>query len=177
MERLLGLVCEVVVLDTVNEEQSGYGERASLSAGADTKANTMGSGGALQLLEHTVTLDAARNNEGGGNVQPLEREVDLLIWLCALELVDLKRVPVDTAKGRGRRWVSAGADKKANARESEERRVGVELSLWGANTLRGRAAAHWSDSSTGRKCLGRRAIPLVRIATLPALPHLLAAVP
>ena len=44
MERLLGLLGEVdapnVGMDTVNEEQSGYGERASLSAGDDTKANT-----------------------------------------------------------------------------------------------------------------------------------------
>ena len=101
MERLLGLVCEAVFLDTVNEEQSGYGERASLSAGADTKANTMGSGGALQLLEHTVFLDAARDDDGRGKAQTLAREVDLLGRLCALELVDLKRVPVDTAKGRG----------------------------------------------------------------------------
>ena len=38
-ERLLGLVGEVVAPKTVNEEQIGYGERASMSAGADTKAN------------------------------------------------------------------------------------------------------------------------------------------
>ena len=70
---------------------------------ADTKANTIWRGGALQLLEHTVPLDAARDNDGGGNVQPLAREVNLFCRLCALELVDLKRVPVDTAKGRGMR--------------------------------------------------------------------------
>ena len=70
-------------------------------------------GGALQLLEHTVPLDAARDDDGGGNAQPLAREVDLLCRLCALELVDLKRVPVDTAKGRGVRRVSPGADAKA----------------------------------------------------------------
>ena len=68
--------------------------------GADTKANTILGGGALQLLEHAVPLDAARDNDGGGNVQPLMREVNLLCWLCALELVDLKRMPVDTTKGR-----------------------------------------------------------------------------
>ena len=39
-ERLPGLVGEVVVVETVNEEQIGYGERASMSAGADMKANT-----------------------------------------------------------------------------------------------------------------------------------------
>ena len=65
--------------------------------------NTIWGGSALQLLEHTVPIDAARDNDGRGNAQPLAREVDLLARLCALELVDLKRVPVDTAKGRGMR--------------------------------------------------------------------------
>ena len=75
-----------------------------MSRGADTKANTIWGGGALQLLEHTVSPDAARDNDGGGNAQSLAQEVDLLGRLCALELVDLKRVPVDTAKeGRGMR--------------------------------------------------------------------------
>ena len=60
-------------------------------------------GGALQLLERAVPLDAARHNDGGGNAQPPAREVNLLSWLCALELVDLKLVPVHTAKGRGMR--------------------------------------------------------------------------
>ena len=66
-----------------------------------TQKRTLWDGGALQLLEHTVLLDAARDDDGGGSAQPLEREVDLLGRLCALELVDLKRVPVHTAKGRG----------------------------------------------------------------------------
>jgi len=70
-----------------------------MSTGADTKANPIWDGGALQLLEHTVPLDAARDNDGGGNVKLLAREVDLLCRLCALELVDLKRVPVHTAGG------------------------------------------------------------------------------
>ena len=75
-----------------------------VSAGADEKANTLWGGGALELLEHVVLLDAARDDDGGGDTQaPLAREVDLLGWLCALELVDRKRVPVDTAKGRGMR--------------------------------------------------------------------------
>ena len=69
--------------------------------GADMEANTIWGGGALQLLEHAVPLDAARDDDGGGNAQPLAREVDLLCRLCALELVDLKWVPIDTAKGRG----------------------------------------------------------------------------
>ena len=74
--------------------------------GTDTKANTLWGGGALQRFEHAVPLDAARDDDGGGNAQPLAREVDLLCRLCALELVDLKRVPVDTAKGRGVRSVN-----------------------------------------------------------------------
>ena len=71
-----------------------------MSTGADTEANNSG-GGALQLLEHAVLLDAARDDDGGGDAEPLAREVDPLGWLRARELVDLKRVPVDTAKGRG----------------------------------------------------------------------------
>ncbi len=67
------------------------------------KQTLLGRGGALELLEHAVLLDAARDDDGGGNAQPLAREVNLLGRLCALELVDLKRVPVDTAKGRGMR--------------------------------------------------------------------------
>ncbi len=74
-----------------------------VSMGSDTKANTIWGGGALQLLEHAILLDAARDDDGGGNAQPLVREVDLLCRLCALELVDLKRVAVHTAKGRGMR--------------------------------------------------------------------------
>ena len=66
--------------------------------GADTKANT--ACGALQLLEHATALDAACDDDGGGNAQPRVPEVDLLGRLCAHKLVDLKRVPVDTAKGR-----------------------------------------------------------------------------
>ena len=55
LERLLGLVGEVVVLETVNEEQSGYNERASLSAALAQKRTLLGGGalevGDLRLLE------------------------------------------------------------------------------------------------------------------------------
>ena len=74
--------------------------------GADTKANTIWGGGALQLLEHAIALDAARDNDGGGDAQPVAREVNLLDRLCARKLVNLKRVPVNTAKGRGVRSVN-----------------------------------------------------------------------
>ena len=68
-----------------------------------TRKRTLWAGGALELLEHAVFLDAARDDDGGRNAQPLAREVDLLSRLFALKLVDLKRVPVHTAKGRGMR--------------------------------------------------------------------------
>ena len=87
--------------------------KASMSAGADTKANALGMGGALELLEHAILLDAARDDDGGRVAEPLAREVDLLGRLRALELVDRKRVTIDTAKGEACR-VSAGADTKAN---------------------------------------------------------------
>ena len=78
----------------------GNGERVGVSMGADTEANNSG-GSALQLLEHAVLLDAARDDDGGGNAEPLIGEVDLLGRLSTLELLDLKRVTIDTAKGRG----------------------------------------------------------------------------
>ena len=55
LERLLGLVGEVVVLETMNEEQSGYTERASLSAALTQKRTLLGGGapevGDLRHLE------------------------------------------------------------------------------------------------------------------------------
>ena len=78
--------------------QAAKKDEGGVSTGADTKANTRG-GGAPQLLEHAVLLDAARNDDGGGDAELLVREVDLLGPLRALELVDRKRATVDTAKG------------------------------------------------------------------------------
>ena len=50
-DRLFGLVGEAAVVpETVNEEQSGYGERASSSTGADTKVNTSGAAAHLRLV-------------------------------------------------------------------------------------------------------------------------------
>ena len=56
-------------------------------------------GGALELLEHVILLDAGRDDDARGDTEPLAREVDLLGRLCALELVELKRVAIDTANG------------------------------------------------------------------------------
>ena len=61
-ERLLGLVGEVVEPNTVNEEQSGYGERAILSAGADKSEHTRG-GGALEVRDLRLLEDGC---ERGG---------------------------------------------------------------------------------------------------------------
>ena len=77
------------------------------------KANALGASGALELLEHAILLDAARDDDGGRDAELLAREVDLLGRLRALELVDRKRVTIDTAKEEACR-VSAGADTKAN---------------------------------------------------------------
>jgi len=77
--------------------------------GADKKrtlGEDWGGGDALELLEHAVLLDAALDDDGGGNAEPFAREVDLLSRLRTLELVDLKRVTVDTAKERGTLSVS-----------------------------------------------------------------------
>ena len=71
-----------------------------------TQKRTLGGGGALELLEHAILLDAARDDDGGRDAEPLAREVDLLGRLRALELVDLKRVTIDTAKGEACRRVS-----------------------------------------------------------------------
>ena len=85
--------------------------------GADAKANSrLGGGGALELLEHAILLDAARDDDGRRDAEPLAGEVDLLRRFRALELVDLKSVTINTAKG-GVCGVSAGADTKANTLE------------------------------------------------------------
>ena len=86
----------------------GHSERAGACQRALTQKQTLcGGGGTLELLEHAVLLDAARDDDGGRDAERLSRdaepEVDLLGWLCSLELFDRKRVPVDTAKGRGMR--------------------------------------------------------------------------
>ena len=68
-----------------------------------TLKRTLWSDGALQLLEHAIALDAACDDDGRGEAQPLVREVNLLDRLCARKLVNLKRVQVDSAKGGGMR--------------------------------------------------------------------------
>ena len=64
--------------------------------GTDTKAKHSGGGGALELLEHSILLDAACDDDGGRNAEPLAGEVDLLGRVCAPELVDLKNDTFDT---------------------------------------------------------------------------------
>jgi len=71
-----------------------------------TRKRTLWGGSALERLEHIVPLDAARDDDGGGDAQPLVREVNLLGRLCARELVNLKRVRVDSTKQGERHAVS-----------------------------------------------------------------------
>ena len=94
-----GVGAAAAIVKAAEPVEAQAARAGGVSMGADTKANPIWDGGALQLLEHTVPLDAARDNDSGGNVKPLAREVNLLCRLCALELVDLKRVPVHTAGG------------------------------------------------------------------------------
>ena len=63
-------------------------------------ATEVRAGSALELLKHAVLFDAGRDDDGGGHAKVLVREVDLLGRLCALELLDLKCVTIDTAKGK-----------------------------------------------------------------------------
>ena len=100
---------KLVVPDTV---RMGLEVGTEPCEGADRKANTPGAGGALELLEHTVPLDAARDDDGGHDPEALVGEVDLLGRLRALELVDLKSVTIDTARGRAC-GVSAGRGHKS----------------------------------------------------------------
>eukprot|EP00964_Phaeocystis_antarctica_P055020 scaffold32350_cov60-Phaeocystis_antarctica.AAC.5 len=91
-DRLFGLVGEAVVVEPVNEEQSGYGERASLSTGADTKANTLEAAAHLRWVIF-VSLRTAASAEAPST--PMS--------LC----------PRLQGMGGSRR-VSTGADTKAN---------------------------------------------------------------
>ena len=86
--------------------------------GTDAKANALGASGALELLEHAILLDAARDDDCRRDAEPLAGEVDLLGRFRAPELVDLESVPVHTAKHSQdgeKAVVSRGIDTKANA--------------------------------------------------------------
>ena len=73
------------------------------------KSKHSGGCSALELLEHAVLLDAARDDDGGLDAEPLAGEVYLLGRFRAPELVDLKIVIIDTGKGEVC-GVSAGID-------------------------------------------------------------------
>ena len=91
--------------------------------GADTKQNHSRGGGALELLEHAILLDAARDDDGGRDTEPLGHgEVNLLDRFCAPELVDLESVTINTGKGEVC-GVSAGADRKSNAQGGRRTRA------------------------------------------------------
>jgi len=52
-------------------------------------------GGALELLQHRILLDAGRDDEARGSTEALAGQVDRLDRLGALELVDWQRVAVE----------------------------------------------------------------------------------
>ena len=60
------LVSDVVVLQTVSEEQSGDGERSGVSRNADAKSKTRelvrATGGLLERLQRRVALEALRES-------------------------------------------------------------------------------------------------------------------
>ena len=65
LERLLGLFGEIVVLETVNGDQSGIDtvRAQACQRGADAKANTILGGGALEVGNHCLLEDGS---ERGG---------------------------------------------------------------------------------------------------------------
>ena len=73
---------------------------AFLSTGVDTKANYTRAAAHFSSLSTPFTLMQLADDNDGGDAEPLVREVNPLGRLCALEPVDLKRVAVNTARGR-----------------------------------------------------------------------------
>ena len=77
---------EAVVLETVRERWGENGQKAGVSAGADTKANTLGTGGALQrgqgaLLERLAQLGDALRGVGAAAI--LIEATDLVVGQAA----------------------------------------------------------------------------------------------
>ena len=71
-ERGGALGSDVVETETASEGQDGNGERVGVSMGADTKANALRAGGTLELLEYAILLDAACDDDNGGDAKPLK---------------------------------------------------------------------------------------------------------
>ena len=85
-ERRGALVSDAVASEPVNERWSGDGERSGVSRGADTKANTLGAGGALQrghgaLLERLAQLGDALGGVGAAAI--LIEATDLVVGQAA----------------------------------------------------------------------------------------------
>ena len=100
VERLFGLVAEVIEPETVKRGTEGEGERASVSRGADKRANTMG----WRALER-------------GHVAPIEPTAQLGdahggVGAAAATIQAAELVPGQAATRE--RGVSMGADTKAN---------------------------------------------------------------
>ena len=90
-DRLFGLVGEAVVLEAVNEEQSGYGERASLAL--TRKQTLFGGGGALEVGDLRPLEDGSERGETPLSPMPLNPRLQGM---------------------GGSRRVSTGADTEAN---------------------------------------------------------------
>ena len=94
-DRLFGVAGEAVHLETAHEEQSGYGERASLSTGVDRKANTRG-GGALERGHGAPLEPLAQLGDAVGGV------VAFAIPVEAAELVRRQAAKVGSGGVNGR---------------------------------------------------------------------------
>ena len=68
------LVSDMVVPQTVSEEQSGDGEEAGVSMGVDKKANTIGPGGLPERLQRGVALEALGESGSSFRAESVFRE-------------------------------------------------------------------------------------------------------
>ena len=63
-DALGGVGAIAITIDAAELVAGQTAKEGGVSTGADTKANTIWGGGALQLLEHAIALDAARDDDG-----------------------------------------------------------------------------------------------------------------
>ena len=91
-----GVGAVAIMVDAAEPVAGQTAKKGGVSTGADTKANALRAGGTHELLQYAILLNAARDDDGGRDAG---KEFDLLGRLRALELVDLKRATIDTAKG------------------------------------------------------------------------------
>ena len=74
-------MCSLYVCSLIDASRNVQGREevcSRMCQRALTGKRALTGGGALKLLEHAVLLDAARDDDGGVETEPLAREVDLL---------------------------------------------------------------------------------------------------